>query len=510
MTQTILITGATDGIGLALARQYAAGGVRLVLVGKRPLSELDPAFFTDQTYCQADLSRPDCAQIVTRWLQKQGISQLDVVIQNAGVGYYGPIYQQTPENLDRLLAVNLYAPIRLTHALLSFVPAGGQLVFVSSVAAVLPVPAYVAYAAAKAALEGFARNIRVELNGRIHVQVIRPGAVRTGMHQKMGVSQTEMDWSRFPLAAETAEKIRQAIARRRKTAVIGLGNGVITTLGYHLPGLFTRLQQRHRPEWPQDTPAAKRPFAVVTGGADGIGRALALRFARGGFAVGLVDVDQMRGQQVVAEIAALGQQAVFVEADLCAPEGWKTAVTAFLPHTPTVWVHNAGISHTGYFEKEPIDAQLKVLDLNLRAPLQMTAALVRQRVLADGAAMIFVSSLSRFMGYPGAAVYGASKDGVASYAQSLQAAASPHLRVMTLFPGPTRTAHARRYSPDNSREDARMPPAVLADKVFTAWRNGRIVLIPGFTNKVMAQFGHFFPAAASQLMRRLLLEKMAR
>lgn len=508
MTQTILITGATDGIGLALARRYAAGGARLVLVGKRPLTGLDPALFTEQTYCQADLARPDCAQIVAQWLQTHAISQLDLVIQNAGVGYYGPIYQQTPEDLDRLLAVNLYAPIRLTHALLPFMPAGSQLVFVSSVAAVLPVPAYATYAAAKAALEGFARNIRVELNGRVHVQVIRPGAVRTGMHQKMGIPQTEMDWSRFPSAEETAEKIQYAIERRRKTAVIGLGNGVITTLGYHFPGLLTRLQRRHRPEWLPDAPGAKRPFAVVTGGADGIGRALALRFAQSGFAVGVVDVDRVRGQQVVAEIAALGQQAVFAEADLCVPDGWETAVNAFLPHTPTVWVHNAGISHTGCFEKEPLDAQLKVLDLNLRAPLQMTAALARQQVLAEGAAMIFVSSLSRFMGYPGAAVYGASKDGVAAYAQSLQAAAFPHLRAMTIFPGPTRTAHARRYSPDNSREEARMLPAVLADKVFVAWQNGRSVLIPGFTNKMMAQLGHFFPAAASQLMRRLLLEKM--
>jgi hypothetical protein len=79
---------------------------------------------------------------------------------------------------------------------------------------------------------------------------------------------------------------------------------------------------------------------------------------------------------------------------------------------------------------------------------------------------------------------------------------------MTIFPGPTRTAHARRYSPDNSREEARMLPAVLADKAFVAWQNGRSALIPGFTNKMMALFGHFFPAAASQLMRRLLLEKM--
>ena len=66
MTKTIVITGATDGIGLALARQYYAAGAQLFLVGRRDLAELtSEPFFTPTTYCQVDLADPDCASAVS-------------------------------------------------------------------------------------------------------------------------------------------------------------------------------------------------------------------------------------------------------------------------------------------------------------------------------------------------------------------------------------------------------------------------------------------------------------
>ena len=61
---TVLITGATDGIGRALAGIYRARGDRLVLVGRRALDSLEGGLFSDETYCEADLSEPDCAERV--------------------------------------------------------------------------------------------------------------------------------------------------------------------------------------------------------------------------------------------------------------------------------------------------------------------------------------------------------------------------------------------------------------------------------------------------------------
>ena len=114
-TKTVLITGATGGLGLELARCYAPRA-RLVLVGRKPLAELNDALFTSQNYCRCDLSSPNCDEVVASFLEKANITKLDLLIHNAGVGYYGEVAAQSAESVDELLNVNTVAPIRLTHA----------------------------------------------------------------------------------------------------------------------------------------------------------------------------------------------------------------------------------------------------------------------------------------------------------------------------------------------------------------------------------------------------------
>lgn len=229
---TICVTGATDGLGLALARHYQAQGARLILVGRRALGTLDPALFDPTTYCQADLSQPTAASTLAAFLAGQRIERLDLLIHNAGTGYYGPIEQQSPASINAVISVNLLAPIALTHALLPLLArARGKLVLISSLAAALAVPEYAVYAASKAALDGFARSLRVELAGRVAVQVIRPGAMRTGMHAKLGASQSPIDTRRFPAVAQVAPLVVRAIAGQRRAVTIGRLNVLIWAVG---------------------------------------------------------------------------------------------------------------------------------------------------------------------------------------------------------------------------------------------------------------------------------------
>ncbi|NJL34944.1 MAG: SDR family NAD(P)-dependent oxidoreductase [Chloroflexaceae bacterium] len=171
------------GTGAALC---CTGGAARTGRGGRAPAELDTNLFTPARYCRADLSQPEQAtQTVAAFCHQHALRHIDLLIHNAGIGYYGPLEQQPWPSIEALVAVNLAAPIELTHTLLPYIEqARGRLVFISSVVSVLPAPDYAVYSATKAALDGFARSLRLELRGRVSVQVIHPGATRTAMHAK--------------------------------------------------------------------------------------------------------------------------------------------------------------------------------------------------------------------------------------------------------------------------------------------------------------------------------------
>lgn len=504
---TLLITGATDGIGLELARIYVGRGARVLALGRRSYADLENPPVGPRDYIQADLARPDAGLAIAGWLRTRRIDALDLLVHNAGTGYHGRPAAQAPDNIDQLLTVNLWAPVELTHALLPWLRnAHGRLVFISSVAAGLPGPDYAVYTATKAGLEGFARALRVELAGDVAVQVIRPGATRTGMHAKLGLTTADMDWTRFPSAAAVAAKISAAMDGPARTRTIGTGNGLLHAAGTYAAAPLN-FALRHGRDGASQLPVAvagRPPTAVVTGGADGIGRALAAQLAHDGYQVLGLDVDTSRA---LAARRATG--ATFVVTDLATDAGRGTALTATRAFAPArLIIHNAGISCVGRFAGSDLARQRAVFELNLRAPLQMTTVMLREGLLARDGTLVFLSSLSRYTGYPGAAVYAATKDALAAFARSLRVDLGRTANVLTVFPGPTRTAHARRYSPDNRREARRMPPATLAGAIAAAVGHGRGGLIPGAGNRIFAALGLLAPAVMDRAMRKTILDRL--
>lgn len=510
--QTILITGATDGIGLALARLYAQQGHRLILHGRRPLDILSDPLFTPESYVRADLSAHDAAARIAAFCDVHGIEHLDLLIHNAGTGYYGPAAAQSAESVDQVLAVNLRAPIAITHALLPRVIAvRGKIVFVSSVVTAVPGPDYAVYTASKAGLEGFARSLRVELNGAAAVQVVRPGATRTGMHAKLGLGQETLAWEKFPPASAAALRIANSISKNKAAETVGLSNRALYFAGRNGRFFIDPLMRRRAGGVPTviDASLGRTPLCVITGAADGIGRALALRYGRAGYRVLGIDVDAGRAAHTTRELRTAGVEAHFVQADLAQDDGLAAVGAALRADGPAaVFIHNAGINYVAPFTQSNPARQQRVLDVNLRAPLQLTPMLLRSDLLAADGALIFLSSLSKQVSYPGAAVYAASKDALAAYARSLRVALGTHRRVLTIFPGPTRTVHARRYSPDNSREASRMPPEALAEAIFAAAERGLAELVPGWGNRIFALAGHLLPGVTERAMRRSIFEKV--
>lgn len=229
----ILITGVSDGIGHALAVQYAAVGARVLGVGRRVFPESLVGSVDPDDYCMADLGATGAAETVRCFLDARGVTHVDVIVHNAAAGWYGAFQDQSPASIRELLAVNLSAPIALTHALLPRVSAAqGVIAFVSSVHSVLPTPDFAVYTATKAALDGFARNLRLEVGNAVDVLVFWPGPTRTQMHVKSGIPKERIHPERYASPEAVATQIITGIRRRRSQA-LGPINHVLRWCAVH-------------------------------------------------------------------------------------------------------------------------------------------------------------------------------------------------------------------------------------------------------------------------------------
>ncbi len=240
-----LLTGATDGLGLELARIWRARDERSILHGRRPLAELERWLFDSTNYVQADLAAVEGPERVLAFLDARAVEALDLLVLNAAAGWIGRVEEQSPASIRELVEVDLLSAMRLCHMLLPRIRrTRGRIVFISSVAAALPSPHYAVYAALKAAAEGFFRSLRVELSRSVEVQVIRLGAVRTRMHQKSGVDPAAIGWERFPEPKRVARAIDARIASSPRWSTIGLSNQALCAVGRNLPRLVDRVQER--------------------------------------------------------------------------------------------------------------------------------------------------------------------------------------------------------------------------------------------------------------------------
>lgn len=220
--RTILITGGTSGIGLALVERLA-GRHDVLVAGRRDDDDARAVLPDGVAYVRAPLDAPaDATQAIADAVLRRGWVRLDNAILNAGVGHAAEDGLETADQIRRTLAVNLSASVLLARALHPWLAkAGGTLTFVGSVAhkgsALIP-----AYAASKAGLHGLVRALRSEWQDRIAVQVVHPGPTRTDMHDKAGYDPGRLRAVFLPAAA-VAAMMEGAIAGRRSPVTVSHG-----------------------------------------------------------------------------------------------------------------------------------------------------------------------------------------------------------------------------------------------------------------------------------------------
>ncbi|HUB08673.1 MAG TPA: SDR family NAD(P)-dependent oxidoreductase [Myxococcales bacterium] len=222
----VVVTGASSGIGRAIALEYGRAGAKLTLVARRrdKLEALARELGTDCFVAPCDLSDLSHA---ADWLEaaEQANGPIDVLVNNAGVMTLGATAQLPAADGQRMLDVCLGAPLHLTRAVLPGMLArgGGAIVQVSSMAAFAAPPGGTWYSAAKAGLEAFTEGLRAELRGTgVHLLGVYPGPVATPLADA-GYAAYEPNGvvSALPLGSpeRLAQLIRRGVERRQRTLV---------------------------------------------------------------------------------------------------------------------------------------------------------------------------------------------------------------------------------------------------------------------------------------------------
>jgi glucose 1-dehydrogenase len=216
-----LITGASSGIGKAIATRFAAEGAHVV-VNYRAGGEMDneaaqaeaAAFGPSSIAVVADVSkREDVERMMAETIKQFG--RIDIAINNAGIEIKKPILDVTDDEWNKVIAVNLYGSFLVSQvAARQMVQQGqgGKLIFISSVHEDIPFPGYTAYCASKGGVRMMMRNLAMELApNKINVNNIAPGAIATPINQAvlndptaMKNAISEIPWGRFGRPEEVA------------------------------------------------------------------------------------------------------------------------------------------------------------------------------------------------------------------------------------------------------------------------------------------------------------------
>ena len=263
--RTALVTGASSGIGEALARRFAKDGFDLVLVARSAdkLEALAEALKAEHGVrawvAAADLTQPDAAQKLAAKM-KRSRHTIDVLVNNAGVLSYGAFIEMKPQTHRQLVDLNVAA---LTAMLAAFVPAmvergAGRVLNVASVASFQPVPSLATYAATKAYVLSLTESLSAELKGSgVTVTALCPGITAT--HMLSSAQQGSEELNRLPAfvvssAESVAEEGFQACMRGEVIRVPGVLNLATVLASRATPkwllrevtGAVTRLGQRRR------------------------------------------------------------------------------------------------------------------------------------------------------------------------------------------------------------------------------------------------------------------------
>ena len=252
--KVVIITGASSGIGKALATEYASRGANLVLAARQYVTLCEIAQSLQQQYnikaiaVECDVAiESDCEHLIKQAITTFG--KIDVLINNAGISMRALFNDTDVKVLQQLMDVNFWGTVYCTKfSLPEILKTKGSIVGVSSIAGYKGLPGRTGYSASKFAMNGFLDALRVEnLNTGVHILTACPGFtasnIRNTALDKSGTQQGEstLQEEKMMTAEEVAKIIADGVENRSRTLIM-TGQGKLTVLlSKLLPGLLDKL-----------------------------------------------------------------------------------------------------------------------------------------------------------------------------------------------------------------------------------------------------------------------------
>ena len=241
----VLVIGAAGGIGRHLSRILLDEGARLGLVALHPeelekLGDFLPQARADDFFLhQADVTREEAREGCVQAME-ENFGGVDILVNLAGINAFRPFEEQNPEQIERLMEINILSPMLMTRAVLpGMLERGrGQIVNIGSTFGSIGFPCFTSYCTSKFALRGFSQSLRRELAGTgVAVTYVAPRAVHTPINPPEVYEMADKINMHFDQPEKVADRIARAIASERKECYIGFPESFFARLNAILPGL---------------------------------------------------------------------------------------------------------------------------------------------------------------------------------------------------------------------------------------------------------------------------------
>ncbi len=264
--KVVIITGASSGIGLELAREFAQRGSKLVLAARSAdkLQEIEEELKsqgTDVITVTTDVSvESDCKNLVDKAVAAFG--RIDILINNAGLSMRALFKDVDLAVLKQLMDVNFWGTVYCTkYALPYLLESKGTVTGISSIAGYVGLPARTGYSASKFAMHGFLESLRVEnLKTGLHVLIAAPGFTASNIRKTALTSdgsqqgETPRKEEKMMTAQEVAKHVANAIAKRKSTLILTFVEGKLTVwLKKWMPTLLAKLTYKHMAKEPNSS-----------------------------------------------------------------------------------------------------------------------------------------------------------------------------------------------------------------------------------------------------------------